>query len=457
MESFKALRSTTVNFFTKGHAQTVIIKKNVAFSFLLKGLSILINLALVPVTINYLGQEQYGIWLTLTSIIGWMSFFDIGLGNGLRNKLSEALANNNLILAKSYISTSYAALILIVLTIASVFFLINFYIDWSKILKSSPEISSEVSILAIVVVSSFFIQFPLKLISTVLVANQKTAINDSINVTSNLISLIIIVIIINYTMNSILLIGTVMSFVPIVTLCLFSFFFYYGNYKHLRPSYKDIKIQHFRELGSIGSHFFIIQIAAIVLFSTDNMIITHILGPAEVTPYNISFKYFNVVTMIYYIILTPFWSAFTHAYHKGDFTWIKNSTKYLVYISILFSIGVFFLIFISDKVYSLWVGESIKISNSLTICMGLFTIIQLFATPFTYFINGVGKIRLQLYTAIIACSINIPLSIYLGKNLGLGSAGVILATCVCNFSSVILWPIQFFKIINKKEYGIWAK
>ena len=75
------------DFFTKGHSRTLLAKKNIAASFVVKGLSVMINLALVPLTINYVNPSQYGIWLTLSSIIAWFSFFDVGFGNGLRNRL----------------------------------------------------------------------------------------------------------------------------------------------------------------------------------------------------------------------------------------------------------------------------------------------------------------------------------------------------------------------------------
>ena len=73
------------------HERTRLVQKNIILSFLIKGLSIAIGLVFVPLTINYIDAERYGIWLTLSSIIIWFNFFDLGLGNGLRNKLVEAI------------------------------------------------------------------------------------------------------------------------------------------------------------------------------------------------------------------------------------------------------------------------------------------------------------------------------------------------------------------------------
>ena len=88
----------------KGQKRSVKAKKNILASFLIKGTSILIGFYMVPLTIGYVDKEQYGVWLTLSSVVGWFSFFDIGLGSGLRNKLALALANDEMEKAKSYVS-----------------------------------------------------------------------------------------------------------------------------------------------------------------------------------------------------------------------------------------------------------------------------------------------------------------------------------------------------------------
>ena len=87
---------------------------------------------MVPIVLAYIHKEQYGIWLTLSSIIGWFSFFDIGLGHGLRNKLSESLAENDLVKAKTYVSTTYAILILIFSSLLLLFFVVNPFLNWTK-------------------------------------------------------------------------------------------------------------------------------------------------------------------------------------------------------------------------------------------------------------------------------------------------------------------------------------
>ena len=110
------------NLLNKGNGRSVLIKKNIIASMFIKGASVFISLLYVPVTLNYLNPTRYGIWMTLTSIVAWMGIFDIGLGNGLRNKLSAALAIGDKENAKKYVSTAYAMLSLIVFVILLLFY-----------------------------------------------------------------------------------------------------------------------------------------------------------------------------------------------------------------------------------------------------------------------------------------------------------------------------------------------
>src|SRR6184192_3446730 len=139
------------SFVNKGHQRSVQAKKNILFSFIIKGLSICISLVLVPLLINYINASRYGIWLTLSSIVSWFSFFDIGLTQGLRNKFAESKAKNDVKGAQIYISTTYAVLGIIFGLLWIIFLIVNNFLNWSTLLKLPQDMASEVSILAIIV------------------------------------------------------------------------------------------------------------------------------------------------------------------------------------------------------------------------------------------------------------------------------------------------------------------
>ena len=107
------IKQSITNFFTKVHERTLKAKKNIAFSFILKAINIATGLVLVPIVLNYLDETRYGIWLTLSSLVMWFNFFDVGLGHGLRNKLAESQTKGEESLSRKYVSTTYAGLVII--------------------------------------------------------------------------------------------------------------------------------------------------------------------------------------------------------------------------------------------------------------------------------------------------------------------------------------------------------
>ncbi len=239
--------------------------------------------------------------------------------------------------------------------------------------------------LVLIVFTFFCLKFIFQLIGTVLTADQKPAITASFDVISGFFSLIIIFILTKTTNGSLLYLGTALSVTPVIVLLIASFIFYNKDYKYCRPSYRYVDFRYFKDLVGLGVKFFILQIAFIIIFSTDNIIITQIFGPSEVTPYNLAFKYFGIPIMIFSIIITPFWSASTEAYAKNDIGWIKSSMKKLIKIWVLFVVGVVFLLVVSNYFYLMWVGNKVIIPYLLSAFMGLFAIISTWNNIFAYF------------------------------------------------------------------------
>jgi O-antigen/teichoic acid export membrane protein len=234
-------------------------------------------------------------------------------------------------------------------------------------------------------------------------------------------------------------------------------YLYNSEYKKYSPSTNYIDFKYSKDLIGLGIKFFIIQIALVVIMSTDNIIISQLYSPKLVTPYQIARKYFYIPLSIFSIIVSPFWSATTEAYKKSDYKWIKNMVKKLNKIVIIFVlIGILMLIF-SKKIYIIWLGENINISYLLSGSWLLFFIIGIINGIYSNIINGFGKIKVQTYIYFLGMIINIPLSIFFAKKLNLGIEGVILATVICQSLHFIILPIQYKKLITKNAKGIWNK
>ena len=443
--------------FLKGDSRSDKTKTSIVFLFIIHTFNLGLTLLLVPVTLKCLNPTEYGLWLTLTSITTWFISLDFGLGNGLRNKLAEALAENDLPLAKNYVSTTYAYLGILVLVFYILFVISNFFLSWVRILNAPAELAGQIAPLVTFVFSFFILNFILKLITVVLLADQRPAVNGLLTLIINGITLAIIYFLSKTTFATLKNLGILVSAVPALIYVTASFFFFSGKYRSIKPAVKDIQPQYSRELLHLGFRFFIIQISSLIVFATHNLIITQLFSPADVTVYNISFKYFSIPMLVFGVILSPFWSAYTEAFVKQDFEWIRKVNRRLVQLWMLFTGGLLFMLIGADFFYKIWVGTEIQIPAILSALMALFTVISMWNNIYAYFLNGVGKIQLQLYSAIVVGILNLPLSIFFAKHLHIGVAGVILATIICLTPSAIWSPLQFHKIINQTARGIWNR
>jgi len=444
-----------IGLVTKGQKRSVKAKKNILASFAIKGLSIAISLVLVPLTINYINASRYGIWLTLSSIVTWFSFFDIGFGNGLRNKFAEALAKGQEELARIYVSTTYAILIIIIGIVLVIFISINPFLNWARILNTSADMSDELRLLALIVFVFFCLRFVFQLITTVLTANQEPAKASFFNLLGSLFSLIVIFILTKTTSGNLIYLGTALSIAPVLVLAASSIWFYKHGYKMYSPSFKYVRFSFARNLMSLGIKFFVIQIAALILFNTNNIIITQLFGPAEVTTFNVSFKLFSVVTMVFSIIATPLWSAFTEAFVKNDFDWIKSTLSKMRIIWYLLIGCTILLLFSSPVLYKWWVGDKVQVPFALSVAMSSYVIVYIWQTIHVFFLNGIGKIKLQLYLVVFSGLVNIPLAIFLGKKMGL--VGITLTSTMLFIIMGIVFSVQTQKILNRTAVNIWNK
>ena len=445
------------DFFTKGHERSVKVKKNIAASFVIKGLNIAIGLALVPLTINYLNPTKYGIWITLSSIIGWFAFFDIGLGNGLRNKFAEALALGRYELAKTYVSTTYAILSIIIVVVLILFYAVNPYLNWASILNAGddPALQNELSLLALIVFSFFCLRFVFQILATILIADQQPAKASLLNLYSNALSLLFIIILIKTTSGSLVYIGIIFSSLPVIVFLISGFWFFNKKYKFYRPSIKSIDFSKAKDLFSLGIKFFIIEIAGVLIFQTNNIIIAQVLSPAEVTPYYVAFRYFSVLMMLFAIVVSPFWSAFTEAWVKREISWIKKTMSMLFkFWGILFFLGLVMLL-LSPVIYKVWIGEKVVIPFTLSAMVCFWTLLNVWNGIFSHLLNGLGKINIQLILGISSAIINVPLAIYFGMKVGI--LGILFSNILVVTLPVFIYPIQYKKLIGGQAIGIWNR
>ncbi|MEP0202527.1 MAG: oligosaccharide flippase family protein [Halioglobus sp.] len=400
----------------------------------------------IPLMIGFLGQEQFGVWSTLLMVMSWLVFFDLGVGNGLRNKVAESLAKGESGEARRYIATGYTLIGLIALLLWAAVTVGSYFVPWQAVFNT--QAITESTLRETIQIAAFFIvlNFWAGLITALLGAIQKTSAVALGQLVSNLLILVFVFALAKTTDASISHLALVYGLSLFAANILLSLWFY-QNHPELRPRpYLDER--HVRPLLAVGLQFFTIQLAVLVIFTTDKMLITQIFGPIYVTQYEVVFKLFSIITFAHGLVSAPLWSAYTDAYQRGDLAWIEGMLRKQMMIfggSILL---VIVLCLSARPIIAVWIGSELIVSLPLILVMGVFVLISIWNNIFAMLVNGIGKIRLQLYTAVVAMLINIPLSLFLATYLGLGLHGIVLGTICSLLLAAVVLPIQVYLLIK---------
>lgn len=433
------------------------MKKNTIAMLVIRGVSIGISLLSAPIMLHHVDKADYGVLMTLTSIVAWVGMMDIGLGNGLRNKIPEYLAKKEIAKAQEVVSSCYAALAIYIGILIVAFLIANPFINWQSVLNSPGSNPIEIRNLAAVVFTTFCLQFLFNLVNSILFAYQVPAVQSLFAFLGQVLAFIsLLVQIYCFDVTSVFQIGAVNCVMPLIVIIIGSIILFCGRLKEIAPSYKMVNLKSVGAILSLGVKFFVLQIITIVLFQANSIIITRTVGPEAVVEYNMAFKYISVITMIFTIIVTPIWSATTDAYVRQDFEWIKKTLLYIRKVCLLTILIGGLMVVVSPYIYNIWLGKGvIDIPLSTTSFVFLYISFEMLYKVYGTIINGTGKVYAQMIITGGIAIVYIPVAYLLGSLMGL--LGVLVANTIVFFINYIWSKIQCNKILNGTANGFWNK
>lgn len=176
-----------------------------------------------------------------------------------------------------------------------------------------------------------------------------------------------------------------------------------------------------------GSEFFILQLTGLIVFNSDNFVIAHFLGPAEVTPYSVTWKLVGYSAALQIIITPALWPAYAEAYIRKDFHWMRRTLRYVMLTTMgLASFCCLVLIVWGKALIQLWAGPSAVPSQTLLVLMCVWILISTFMANTATVLMATNETKMQARLSIAASGLNLIASIWLVQKIG--PAGVIVAT-----------------------------
>lgn len=423
------------------------VKKNISLNFIFRIIGMIFNYFSIPIILNYLGATNYGLWITIYSVINWINNFDVGIGNGLKNKLSEAIALKDYNKAKKYIATSYILITIVSFILLIITLIALNVIDLGSLFNTNVIEDKHLFNIILLMVILTLVNFIISLYKQLL---YSVDLSSFVGISYFVYQLLIIIVIsaLNlFTQGSIQALVLVYGILNIIIGIYFTIIFF-KNHSELFPKLKYVDLLMIKDIMGISFDFFLIQFSMIIIFTTDNLIITNFIGPEAVTSYSIILRIFQMFIYLYGFILAPFWSLYTKAYVNREVDWIiktLNKFKKLFFATILIIIAVVLGI---NLLLKIWLGHILEYPKFLPLFCAVFSMIKIYADIYATLINGMGKTKIQLMLMVIGAIVNIPLSIYFIK-IGFNASGVILATNISLLPFIVIMPI-YSNIILKK-------
>ncbi len=428
---------------------------NLSASVIFKLINMAISFMMVPITLDYLDKSRYGLWAAISSLLAWFFIFDIGIGNGLRNKYTELKAKGRITETRSYISTAYCIFGFLALLFFIVFLFLNGWVDWADLLNAPRQYKDELNETIIVTMMLLCILFVSRLINTILSADLKNSLSDALSVVSHVISFIGIIILSRFTTPSILKYAALYTGVNLLVSLLASFILYNTIYRDISPRIRSINLKLSRELVSVGVKFFFIQIAAMALFHSTSLVISSLVNPDSVVAYNITQKYFSIVALVFTMMVQPLWTGYGEAYHKGEYQWIRKTFKRLMILWAVIMCALIIMLLLQKPIFSIWLKHRIQVDTSLSILFIVYFALQMVNSIFNPLINASSKLKLTLYIIPLNVTSFLGLSYLFTQSFGLGARGVLISLIVSQgIPAAVLGPLQCSKILKDAD-GIW--
>ncbi len=404
------------------------LRRNSILSIATKFVSMGLSFISAPLILQCLGEEKYGVWTSLLGIVSWIYYFDLGLGGGLQNKLATALAQSRMNDAKKYLGTAYAYLSLISIigfVVGVVLFLI---IDIPNIFHYDT-IGENVTLVLIVALFFACVNFVVKLVDNILYSTQNAGLVGVFGLITQIlwVATLGLYLIIG---NSFLLWFAVAEGAINVLKNIIATLYVRLRFPQFNGALKKIEKSYAKDIMNFGILLFICNIGSLILNTTDNLVISRYIGVADVTPYSFCQKFFSIIQAVFVAAVSPYFSAYTAAYAQNNANWIMKTLRKLWKIWGLFTIfsliGVLFF-----KPFSvIWLHRELNYPNGLILLFAGYYILLMFGHTVSSFVNATYQTKKIMIPTLIGSITNIPVSILLAVNVGLGLNGVVLGSII---------------------------
>jgi O-antigen/teichoic acid export membrane protein len=428
--------------------RTSQIIKNILMNWTAFAATVGIGFVMSPFLVRHLGDEVYGVWVLVGSLVGYLGLLDFGITPSTVKYIAEYRALGDQGAINRLVTTSLAVYSLIGLVALAVSTLLAF--SFNNIFHTSMSSRTAVAVVCITGVN-LALTFPATVFVGVLRGYQRYDLDSSVTT-------------LNIVIRSLLIVGLILRGYGILALALATFAFDMLRLIYLIRSAcrvnPEIAVRReffdrdeLKKLFGYSVFAFLMIVGKRLIFYTDAIVIGIFMSPAAITLYSIANR---LVTYLLQIsetmgVLTPTASEMGA---RNDQTTIKTmlilSTKYLLLVALPVA-AVFFIL--GDTFITLWMGQQYAGSASILSILTVAVLAHLLEMPAHTILLGLGRHKVVALFTLAQAVANLILSLILVKAYGL--AGVALGTTIPTVAFTLTALVVYVKNylgVSLREY-----
>jgi len=410
-----------------------------------KGVSFLVLLVSLPLTLNFLGPTDFAIVNTIISTFNLFNYLDFGVGIGVQNLLPSFIVQKNNKRIIQVLSTALTFLLIAGFSVLIIGISVIYLFDWRQFFNLSNAIDQNIfkkTLLVCVILIGFGI--PLTLIQRVQIAYQKSYINEWFVTFGNILSLIFIYFTIT---NHLKLPFIVFSLQGTLIMAMgINFIYFFLISKQYKISYYEIDKATFTLIFQLGVKYLFLLIFSVGLFSLDNLLLLKYRTPTEVTEYMVGYRLISLFNVPVLIFANTFLPAYNDALARNDRVWVRRIIiRFIKIIGLLSVIEAGIVYFFGIHLIQIWTSQNFNYSKFDLLLFVLMLIFLNFNTFFSMIAISTKYLNFTLKYFLLAVTFTILLKFIFTSLSHIGFSSVVLPT-------VLLMPLLFLLPLIIKIY-----
>lgn len=411
-------------------------------------LGVLAVVITIPLTLPYLGEERFGVWMTVASFAGMLSFLDLGVGNGLINRVARASATDDPGALRRTITRGLLLLTIIALAMMVILFLLLRWMPLERLIKvSSAQAAEDIAQAATVFVFLYCASIPLNGISRVFQGLQRAWLSHVARGCASIISVALVYILARAEASPRDLLLATYGVQVLVPLALLPILWRENLFGGLAETTQIDAVKEMRDLAGLGGLFLVLQIGTMVGWGADALIVSSLLGASEVSKLAVVQRLFQFVSVPLTVVNNPLWGSYAEAKAKGDKGFIRKTLKRSLSgtaFSALVASGLLF--WFAPEVIDRWLGGNLRVPVGLLSAYAVWVVMESTGSALAMFLNGVGEIRSQAVMVVAFCLMALPLKLILTYHYGV--AAVVWAAVLSYFLYMSAYLLIFGRRIR---------